>query len=177
MSNILTRFLTSAVDEDVPQLWKYFYFLSLALIYQHHFFSAHFFLNEMCLMLMLRCRQCYLGFVLGCIHLLSSWSWSVILFVPDPLPASTIQTHKGGPWRGAWEEKQHIWVWLKPSKLSLRQPDLFLWFILYSTDVQHMEKDILYFLQHVLFVFLWTLRFTEPPQKWSVSLQQLPDDL
>lgn len=116
-------------------------------------------------------------FVLGCIHLLSSWSWSVILFVPDPLPASTIQTHKGGPWRGAWEEKQHIWVWLKPSKLSLRQPDLFLWFILYNTDVQHMEKDILYFLQHVLFVFLWTLRFTEPPQKWSVSFQQLPDDL
>lgn len=34
-------------------------------------------------------------FVLGCIHLLSGWSWSAILFVPNPLPASTIQTHKG----------------------------------------------------------------------------------
>lgn len=27
-----------------------------------------------------------------------------------------------------------------------------------------MEKDILYFRQHVLFVFLWTLRLVEPPQ-------------
>lgn len=34
-------------------------------------------------------------FVLGCIHLLSSWSWSAILFVADPLPASTRQTHEG----------------------------------------------------------------------------------
>lgn len=34
-------------------------------------------------------------FVLGCIHLLSSWSWSAILFVADPLPASTIQMHEG----------------------------------------------------------------------------------
>lgn len=34
-------------------------------------------------------------FVLCCIHLLSSWSWSAILFVADPLPASTIQTHEG----------------------------------------------------------------------------------
>lgn len=56
-------------------------------------------------------------FVLGCIHLLSSWS--AILFVADPLRASTIQTHRAEkPWRGAWEENQHIWVWLKPSKHS-----------------------------------------------------------
>lgn len=32
------------------------------------------------------------------------------------------------------------------------------------TDKQHMENEILYFRQHVLFVFLWTLRFIEPPQ-------------
>lgn len=67
------------------------------------------------------------------------------------------------PWRGVWEENHHIWVWLKPSKHAPTDSFFFFWNSAY-TDKQHMEKDILYFRQHVLFVFLWTLRFIEPPQ-------------
>lgn len=102
-------------------------------------------------------------FLLDYIHPLSSWGWSTILFVPDPLPASTIQTHKGETLtRRTRRKTAHIRVWLKPSKHSLLARSFFV-IQIFATDERHMEKDILYFLQHVLFVFLWTfLRLMEP---------------
>lgn len=101
-------------------------------------------------------------FVLGCIHLLSSWSWSAILFVPDPLPASTIQMHEGETLTRRMRRKPPHLGMTKTFK-ACSDSQLFLCNSAY-TDKQHMEKDILYFRQHVLFVFLWTLRFVEPPQ-------------
>lgn len=64
-----------------------------------------------------RCRQSCLGSLClaGFIYC-QAWCWSALLFVPDPLPAATKPAARG---RNLDEEKQHIWVRLKPSKRSL----------------------------------------------------------
>lgn len=104
VKHLIIFLLINASNGDVPQLWNSKYYCFLEIIWKNlkidtckrRFSSTRWMLNEMFFLLMLRCRECCLGsFVLGCIHLLSSWSWSAILFVPEPLPASTIQTHEG----------------------------------------------------------------------------------
>lgn len=114
-------------------------------MWKHKFLLCMLDPNEMCFLLMLRCRQQRLGSLcFGCIHLLSSWSWSAILFVPDPLPASTIQTHEGETLTRRIRRKPAHLGMTKTFKAFSRQPDPF-GDSAYSADEQHMEKDILSF--------------------------------
>lgn len=103
-------------------------------------------------------------FVLGCIHLLSSWSWSAILFVADPLPASTIQTHEGETLTRRMRGKPaHLGMTKTFKAFSVSQISLVIQPIAQQTS-STWKKIFYIFRQHVLFVFLRTLRFVEPPQ-------------
>lgn len=102
-------------------------------------------------------------FVLGCIHLLSSWSWSAILFVADPLPTSTIQTHEGETLTRRMRGKPaHLGMTKTFKAFSVSQIFLVIQPIVQTSST--WKKMFQIFRQHVLFVFLWTLRFMEPPQ-------------
>ena len=135
-------------------------FENIDVMHRHGFSSAHWTLNEMCFSVSLRCRQRCLGSLCLAVFIYcQAWSWSAILFVADPLPASTIQTHEGETLTRRMRRKPAHLGMTKTFKAFSSQPDLFC-----DSDEQHMEKDILYFRRHVLFVFPWTLRFVEPPQ-------------
>ncbi len=149
-------------------------------MYEHNFSSARWMLNEKCFLLMLRCRQRCLGSLCLAVFIYCQAEVDLQFSLYQILsqhPQSR-RTREKPDWRGAWEENQHIWVWLKPSKRSPSARPFFFSSLFchsaYSADEQHMEKDILYFCRHVLFVFLWNLRFRGAPAKWSESLQQLP---
>lgn len=102
------------------------------------------------------------GFVL---HLLSSWGWSAILFVPDPLPASTIHTHKGETLTRCMRGKPAHWGMTKTFKAFSVSQIFFFRGVFQPIQMSSTWKSIFfYFLRHVLFVFLWTLRLTVPPQ-------------
>ncbi len=133
-------------------------------MYTHSFSSACLMLNEMCFLLMLRCRQSCLGSL--CLAAFIYCQAEVDLqFSLYQILSQHLRSRRTRekPWRGAWEENQHIRVWLKPSKHSPSARSFFFCDSAFATDEQHMEKDTLYIRQHVLFVFLWTLRFVEPP--------------
>lgn len=135
---------------------------------------------------MLGHRQGCLGlFVLCCIHVLSSWSWSAILFVADPLLASTIQTHKGGTSTRRLRRKPAHLVMTKAFKASsdsqilcMRAGVVLVCAIQpIATASGARKKDTLRFWQRMLFAFLLDLEVGVAPAKWSESVKRLPVDM
>lgn len=135
-------------------------------MFKHSFSSARRMLNEMCFLLMLRCRQGCLGSLCFAVFMYCQaevdLQFSLYQILSEHLRSRRMREK---PWRGAWEENQHIWVWLKPSKHSLSVWSFFFFFFCdsaYSTDEQHMEKDILYFFGSMCY-----LCFSGPWGWWS----------
>lgn len=140
-------------------------------MFKHSFSSARRMLNEMCFLLMLRCRQGCLGSLCFAVFMYCQaevdLQFSLYQILSEHLRSRRMREK---PWRGAWEENQHIWVWLKPSKHSLSVWSFFFFFFVIQ-PIAHGKRYSIFFRQHVLFVFLWTLRLVEPPinevRAWS----------
>lgn len=133
-------------------------------------------LNEMCFLLMLRCRQRCLGSL--CLAAFIYCQAEVDLqFSLYQILSQHLRSRRTRekPWRGAWEENQHIRVWLKPSKHSLSARS-FLWFSLCYRRAAHGKRHSIFSAACVICVSL-DLEVRGAPAKWSESLQQLPDGM
>lgn len=113
-------------------------------------------------------------FVLGCIHLLSTRGWSAILFVADPLPASTIGTREGETLMRRTRRKPAYQGMTKNLQRILRQLALF-WDSAHSTDEQHMGEGYSIFSKACVICVSLALWVHQVATEWSVSSQWLPD--
>lgn len=76
------------------------------------------------------------------------------------------------PWRGVWEENQHIWVWLKPSKHSQPARSFFL---AMQPIVQSTWKKIFYIFSSMCYLHSsgpWGLLIPPQNEVWAWSRGQ-----
>lgn len=143
--------------------------LQIAVVYKHNFSSACSLDAKWNVRLTYVKVQAALFrlFVLGCIHLLSSWSWSAILFVPDPLPASTIQTHEGETLTRRMRRKPAHLGMTKTFKAFSVSQAFFFPLLPFSHTVQtsSTRKKIFYIFGGMCYLcFSGPWGFVEPPQ-------------
>ncbi len=139
-------------------------------MYEHNFSSARWMLNEKCFLLMLRCRQRCLGSLCLAVFIYCQAEVDLQFSLYQILsqhPQSR-RTREKPDWRGAWEENQHIWVWLKPSKRSpSARPFFFLPFFAIQPIVPMSStwKKIFYIFAGMCYLcFSGTWGFVEPPR-------------
>lgn len=146
-------------------------------MFKHSFSSARRMLNEMCFLLMLRCRQGCLGSLCFAVFMYCQaevdLQFSLYQILSEHLRSRRMREK---PWRGAWEENQHIWVWLKPSKHSLSVWSFFFFF--FCDSAYSTWKKIFYIFSAACVICVsLDLEVGGAPDKWSESVEQLPDGM
>lgn len=128
---------------------------------KHTFSSARWLLNETCFLLVLGCRQRCLGSLClaAFIYCQAEVDLQFSLYKILSRHLRTRRTREK-PWRGAWEENQHIRVWLTPSKHSPSARSFFV--IQPIVETSGARRKIFY-----IFGSMCYLCFSGPWGSWS----------